>query len=297
MIDFVASRPHYAAHLRPVYDALPRWARGVFGGEGGHVVVVASAADYARARRAYRHVVLMEHGIGQSYAGDPRSADHPSYAGGRGYGTDLAGILAPNAFSAARWKRAYPTVPVIVVGATYDLPAPGGPPTLGLAFHWDSSVCREAGSAWRHYRRGLLRLAEEVPLVVHSHPRAPERAKRMRRMGLEVIDDLFELARRATVFAVDNSSTLYEMAVSRPVIAMDAPWYRRDVYHGLRFWDLIPGPRVADIDELVETARALLRSEPAASRTGREMTVEAVIPYRDGADRAARWLLDWLDAA
>ena len=56
--------------------------------------------------------------------------------------------------------------------------------------------------------------------------------------GIEYADDFDEVLRRADVYACDNSSTLYEFAsTGRPVVVLNAPWYRREANHGLRFWD------------------------------------------------------------
>ena len=112
--------------------------------------------------------------------------------------------------------------------------------------------------------------------------------------GIEWVPELDEVARRATVYAVDNSSTLWELAVARPVIALNAPWYRRRVHHGLRFWDLIPGPQVDDARELEATARRLLyQGETPEERARRCEVVAQVLPRFDGAVVGARLLATW----
>ena len=50
--------------------------------------------------------------------------------------------------------------------------------------------------------------------------------------------DFDEVMERSTLYICDNSSTLYEFAsTGRPVVVLNAPWFRRDIEHGLRFWE------------------------------------------------------------
>ena len=310
--QFLAAEPQYVHHLGPVWAALgadgacwyvteaarPAWA--AHGAEAARwqrtapgPLVVASAQDHSRARRAGSRVVFLEHGCGQTYGGDPRMARHPSYAGGNG--RDGAGlILAPNEMAADRWRSRYPGVPVHVIGATRVLNPPEDPRArlLVVAFHWNGAM-PELRSAWPHYAPHLARLG--LPLALHAHPRAASALSRWaERAGVEFIPDLADVARRATVFAVDNSSTLWEMAVHRPVIALNAPWYRRNVHHGLRFWSHVPGPQVDDAAGLArEAARLLDLGELPEERERRALVVRSVIPHLDGAERAARLIAEW----
>lgn len=288
--NVLATEPQYVQHLRPVFERLV--PRGTFWSAAPSKLtgplLVGSAKDYAIARRhRVETVVLMEHGTGQSYAGDRRLDHHPSYAGGAGYDR-AAAILAPNGYSAARWRASYPSIPVHIIGATRLLPEPSGPPLLVVSFHWSGAI-PEQRNAVGHYRRGLASLG--VPVAGHAHPRFASSARRMfEKVGIPFIADIEEVARRATVYAVDNSSTLWELGLSRPVIALNAPWYRREVRHGLRFWSHVPlsvdGP-----DELAALARLLMSSgEPFGIRETRLSMCRDVIPYLDGARRAARLL-------
>jgi hypothetical protein len=150
-------------------------------------------------------------------------------------------------------------------------------------------------SALGHYRRSLAQLGTTLPVIGHSHPRLASTARAVfERAGIEFVPDLADVARRATVYAVDNSSTLWEMAVARPVIAMNAPWYRRDVSHGLRFWSHIPGADVDDAAALVEAARHLLfDGETPAEQLRRLDVVRQVLPSFAGARAGATLLAEW----
>jgi len=313
-MDFLASEPQYVHHLGPLWQALGReggcWyhgeaARGAWAAVGAQAepwrgtsapLVVASGQDFAKARRAHvERIAFIEHGCGQSYGGDPRTARHSAYAGGDG--RDAASlVLAPNETSAARWRDRYPQMPVHVIGATRLLPPPAQPgtPVLAVAFHW-SSGSREHMSALAHYRPHLAPLGNLLPTIGHAHPRFARVAERVfAQAGIEYVADIEEVARRATVFAVDNSSTLWEMAVHRPVIAMNAPWYRRNVHHGLRFWSHVPGWQVDDGEQLLRVARHLLYvGETGAEWRRRMLITSEVIPRFDGAQVGATLLATW----
>lgn len=312
----LASERQYAHHLLPVHRALPGSAmaagpdarswlvtQGVdaepiprrFPGDA----LVASWSDYGRARRmGARRIAYMEHGCGQSYAGERRTARAPSYAGGDGRdGCSL--ILAPNEHAARRWQERYPEVPVRIIGATRVLTPPEDlrRPTLAIAFHWNGPS-PEQRTALPHYLRDLRSIAERLPVIGTGHPRAARTlARAFDRLGIEWVPDIDEVARRATVYAVDNSSTLWEMGLHRPTIALDAPWYREHIHHGLRFWSHA-GVRVPDAPSLAALAdRLLYGGEEPQERDRRLGIVSEVIPRTDGANIAAGFLTEWAEAA
>lgn len=308
IVDALASAPHYRAHLLPAWEALPPARRGVAVDladlrarhGGGAVALVASARDMGRAwRLRYRRIVMVEHGIGQSY----RGIASPSYPGGPG--REPVGLfLSPNETAAAADRRAYPAARVAVVGdpGLERLPGrePGPRPVLAVSFHWDWSKVPETRSAWPHYEAALRDMAARIPLIGHAHPRAQERLLPLyRRLGIEAVADFGEVCRRADVYAADNTSTLYEFAATgRPVVVLNAPGFRRDVEHGLRFWSAAGvGVNVDDPAELpaaVERALALQPADVAA----REAALGIVYAHRTGAAaRAAAAIEEWLCAS
>ena len=103
-LDMLAFEEHFVDHLAAVLHRLPEdmrgtlivpsrlrgraVMRGVYGSpdivDQSRPVLVASYGDIKNARRlGRRRIAFIEHGIGQSYHGDPKSAGAASYSGGR----------------------------------------------------------------------------------------------------------------------------------------------------------------------------------------------------------------------
>lgn len=226
-------------------------------GDGPTAFVVSIGDTKVGRRLGYRRFVFMEHGAGQSYTGDGSLA-HSSYAGGIDR-EDVSLFLVPNDRSAGQWRRAYPTASVAVVGCPKldDLPArePGPGPVVAISFHWPSFGSPEAGTALGSYISSLRGLRDRYTTIGHAHPKAdwPVRMETVyQRAGIEFVRDFDEVCRRADVYVCDNSSTIFEFAsTGRPVVVLNAPTYRRNVDHGLRFWE------AADVGVQVDRASDL----------------------------------------
>ena len=84
MIVPIAAKKHHRAHILPVARLLGAnedMERRPAGPDD--IAIVASFGDLKSARReGFERIVMMQHGAGQSYGGDHRTARHPSYAGG-----------------------------------------------------------------------------------------------------------------------------------------------------------------------------------------------------------------------
>ncbi len=325
MIHRFASQPHYLAHIDPVWEALPEELRGESWAARPHKwgrplpprqrrpEGLALVAGYADARRlAPAPCVYVEHGAGQSYDGDPKGKSHPCYSGGRGL-QNVRVFLAPNERVADRWRRAYPDAAVEVVGCPrldryhrqdggfgghlQGLPLSAATrPTVALTFHWDAPVCPEARSAWPHYDAALPALvaaarANGWRLLGHGHPRIwPRLRARWAELGIEHTADPDRVLAEADLLVADNTSLMFEAAaVGIPIVVLNAPWYRRDVCHGLRFWDAGDvGLQVDEPSELVATvARAL--ADPPEAADARSRVVMQIYPVLDGraSERAA----------
>lgn len=311
IVDVIATEAHFRDHLAPIRDALPQLVRGrvvtdpeLAGvGRAGRwtVALVASYGDHKRARLlGYERIVRAEHGAGQSYGGDPASADVANYAGGLD-ADDVSLFLVPGPHPAMRWRARY-TAPVAEVGCPKldSLPALDGPPgAIALSFHGNASIgASEADGAFRWYRSLIGRLARRFDLVGHAHPRYAHVVRPwFRRNGVPFVETFAEVCRRASVYAVDNSSTLFEFAATgRPVVVLDGPHYRRDVDHGLRFW-AAAGVGVRAQPATVEDAIARALEDDESDRRGREAALDLVYAYRTGAaERAAAAVMSWLES-
>ncbi len=280
-------------------SAHPRDAAAWLAGREG-LVVTASVNDARLAEKSRRPQVFCEHGAGQTY-----SSRHPSYAGGHSGRSQVRLFLCPNESVAARNRQYYPGAESVVVGcpkldAWHRAPRKqrSDPPVVAISFHWDAaSVCPEARWAYPHYRNHLLPVIrdERWRVVGHGHPRALSALQNAyRRWGLPVLEHFSDVVQQADVYVCDNSSTLYEFAsLNRPVVVLNAPWYRRGVEHGLRFWEAANvGVQVDDPHDLSEAIALALRDAPA-QRRARKAAVALAYAYTDGraAERAAEAIL------
>lgn len=315
-IDALANEEHFAAHVRPVYERLPDDRRGAFFSSRRRLVpsdrptIVSSFGDLRAARAAGRPVVMVEHGAGQTYrGGDGKLLRHTSYAGGRDrYGVILALVPGPAA------RRAYeesgtlsPGVPIVEVGSPkldtiHDgtiAPNLTTPPTVAISFHWDCRVVPETRSSWRRFLPRVLPIANRTDfrIVMHAHPRLrrdvlPVYAKH----ELPFEPSFDRILETASVYVCDNSSTMFEFAsTGRPVVVLNDRIYRRDVEHGLRFWEASAlGPHVRWQDESLEPAITRALSDSPEAREARRAAVALAYARVDGraTDRAVAAILE-----
>lgn len=316
MIDFYASNPWYVDHVAPIWRALPPEARGTF-----HVTTKSAEAarglpnatsdklstsrrplfvvSYGDLRAATMNgrtmIALGQHGAGQSY-----STDHPAYPGGRSQGAASL-FLVPNRHAEMRTRAAYPRARVERTGCPKLDTLPGREPdgqlVVALSFHWDGpAIAPEMRSAWLHYRRALGALTRRYRVIGHAHPKATARvAPWYRASHVELVPSFEDVLRRADVYACDNSSSLFEFAATgRPVVVLNAPWFRRNVEHGLRFWEASGiGVNAEGPHDLAAAVAAAVADAPA-TRAAREAALDLVYdPRTGGAQRSAEVLVDW----
>lgn len=304
-VHVVARAPHLAEHIDPIWLKLPESMRGERlvdthtrapkYWDHRDVVMVASYPDIFCAER-YR-VVYVEHGAGQKYEIPNDKMGAADYYHGGKHPECVIGYIGPRQSVIDAWGR-----PGFAAGAPicdpYQLFAPER--VAAITFHYQPSAARyvpEMGSAFQHYEPHMGRIVEALradgwEVLGHRHPRFNhlrgywEREHGIREASVE------EVRSRASLLIADNTSLMYEMSyLWRAVIALNAPWYRRDVEHGQRFWSQIPGVLVDDADQLIEVI-------PNAADFDALAVNEAVYgkAHSDGNDglRAATWLVAFL---
>jgi hypothetical protein len=311
VIHAYASRPHYFDHLEPIWKALPDELRGesfspIPGNPWGSarpvriphddLVLVASFVDSRKMARAR---------AGQTYDGDERARCHGSYAGGDGHENTVL-FLSPREEIAQRWRDTYYDVPSVAVGCPkLDRYAKGRgvngeAQTVAFSFHWDNPLCPESRSAFGHYRRSLAGIIGALRergwrVLGHGHPREIGHLARVwRELDVPIVMDQDYVMRHAAVLVADNTSALYEAAgIGIPVVCLNAPWYRRDVQHGLRFWDTLPGRQADCADDVIDEIERAVEYR-RGDVLQREAAVSKTYAYRDGSatERAVRAILE-----
>lgn len=291
----MASEPHFFDHLDPVWHALPDEMRGTFwvngqavqprsrqytrrwtGEKVGQVALVCSYYDMVRAREAGMDVVIMEHGIGQTYLG---AAKDQSYIGGSDRDDCLA-VLVPNERGAAIHRRAYPSVPVFVVGCPkldlwLDRPHKN---YVAISFHWAGmKEVPESTNALDYYAHMLPTLDRKFKMLGHAHPRG--RVPVMDAIvscGIPFEREFERVVDKAELYVCDNSSTIYEFAaLDRPVVVLNAPHFRKGVPHGGRFWEWADvGIQVDRPDMLVQAISIALADPPEVAQRRRAIVKE-----------------------
>lgn len=322
LIDCFASLPHYRDHLLPIWRELDR--RGLAGEFftaktelGGAQITGRQAqrtdrpmmcASYSDAVKwQSRPVIYVEHGAGQTYLTDKDSQGLSGYSGGDRL-ENVALFIGPSQTVADRWLARYPGCTAVAVGCPRldrwhqeigrKVPTI---PTVAITFHWDVSVIPETRWARPHYqdRFGELRDAIEGRgwrLLGHGHPREQRAmAEFYGRHGVQWVPDLATVFDTADLLIADNTSALPEFcSLGRPVIWLSAPWYRRDVEHGARFWSWPRGQCQAnDMDELLAVLDRAMEDPPEV-RAARQTMVDSIYLACDG--KAAVRAVDAIEA-
>ena len=314
-VTFYADKPNYVDHLAPIYSAMnghatfevstpalqyycaeqgieARVRRPVRGRSPG-VLVLATvySPGTMRAFGLGKKLVLINHGSGQGWVGNP----HSSYAGGprRGH---FSLILEPGEEPAERDRQACPKSRVVAIGcpkldrwAGYEKPADITQQVIAIGFHMPTMVCPESRGAFAHYKAGLPAVVAWCREQGHEvlgagHPTMWDTLQPFwEGLGVEPVPDWDDVMERATLYVRDQCSTLYEFAsLDKPVVVLNAPWYRRDVEHGLRFWTTADvGVQCDSPEGLIPAIEAAL-ADPPEQQEKRRAAVRRTYAYLDG---------------
>lgn len=296
-MDALITSAHLLPHSLPIWHALDTSVRGrLFVGFDARMnveaskygfdahfgtpppsdtpVLVASGNDLPGIQRA----VLLAHGVEQTYIG----VDHISWAGGSGRENVIL-FVVPHEQAAWANRERYPNTPCAVVGSPHvELlrklpPYPLRDPRIAISTHWESGLVPELRSAFSWYEEEFQRLCMANPdaFVMHGHPRHQDFTEwKAREWGVEFVPSFEKLTQRAWLYVVDSSSTAYEWAaLGRPVVHVNAPWYRAEVEHSLRFWSQSDiGPNVFKPADL-EAALSIAMADPAPIACRRQQIV------------------------
>lgn len=302
-IHALATTPHYREHIEAVWKHLPdslrgeaRWGKGVNDNGWPHDDVV-MVAGYANLSQVPNHrCVYVEHGAGQRYR-DIKPAHQPYYHGSA-HPERVIAYISPRKEVADAWGR-----PAFAAGAPvcdpYPLATDNERPVAAITFHWPAlKICPEAGSSLEHYADALFPLVERLraqgfDVIGHHHPRDELLPRIWRRHGVPIAT-VDQVRRHADLLIADNTSLMYEMCyLNRTVIALNCPEYRRNVNHGLRFWDW-RGMEMDDPERLLRFPfrEYIADSIYAASARHKDAIAAYDKSLSDGNDglRAAAWL-------
>jgi hypothetical protein len=312
--NFLATEPHFLEHLAPTFkavngarfyvanellvraeelgvQALPLQAR-----QDTNITVVAAFGDLKKARANGARVILSEHGAGQSYQG----VQSGSYIGG----ADRRGVIAvlvPGANQANRHRLAHPMIPAYEVGVpkldylhrNLDKANAGiDREKVLISFHWDCKVAPETRSAFRFYKPIIRQMKDDFKITIHGHPRASKEHRAFaEHFKLDYIESFAEAIESNWIYCCDNSSTIFEWAsLQRPVVVLNSHLYRRNINHGMRFWEYADiGAQVDNPSAFPEILRRAMDND-AAYRPRREAIVAELYQATDGqaARRAAQ---------
>lgn len=269
-VDAFAGRPHYHDHIWPIWEALPD--PGTFyvspaakrpgtltkSPPPGGPIIVAGFPDLGRVRG--RPVIFIEHGAGERWG-----SKDPHYAGGPGRDSVVL-FLCPNQGVADANAARYPDAAVVVNGSprlqklaerSVSGKERDGRLRVVVSFHWENQTYPQTRSAWTHFRPYLGSWAADsrIELRGHGHPRWIDKLEvSYAKYGIPTIREFSDVVAWADVYAVDNSSTLFEAsALGIPVVLLEAPWYQQ--FPGsYRFYEHAGiGPMVAEPSTFVDS--------------------------------------------
>lgn len=310
-VHLFATERHYERHVRAVWKHLPDDVRGEeFTGRAAAVrsmpgtdyVMVGSFYDIDRVQR--HRLIYVEHGAGQSYngCGDHALTEAYAHAGSR-HPQRVIAYISPRISIAEAWGRPAFPAGCPALDDLVDRHRTWDEKSAAITFHWNArTVAPEAMSARPHWLDHLHEIVSWLQdygftVIGHGHPRDHDAKGVWDNLEVDFWPNADEVLAHANLLIADNTSLMYEAAALHvPVIALNAPWYREDVHHGLRFWDAVPGLAFSEIDDLIRLDPDEYIFSESATTLGFRAAHAAYDGYAtsDAGAKAARWLVKTL---
>lgn len=129
-----------------------------------------------------------------------------------------------------------------------------------FSWHWECKACPETLGGFEYWKERVAIASERFNVAIHGHPRVQDKTRRFAMDNeIEFIRDFDEVMDRAYLYVCDMSSTIYEFAATdRPVLVLNNPWFRREVNHGMRFWEFsdvgVQCNNKSDLDYCIDAA-------------------------------------------
>lgn len=238
--------------------------------------------------------------VAEGFASHNSGVTHGGYSGGEGRERVVL-FLCPNERVVALNCERYPETPAVAVGSpkldrwhatmttgagekqfprrshkpetSGATPVCATKPVVAFSCHWDCSIVPETRTGFWEFSPALPALMERYEVLGHGHPKGLESFRgTYDTLGIEVVDDFDEVLARADCYICDNSSTMYEWCAvaDRPIVSLRPSFYRREVEHGLRFWEAEPWPVCESAETLpMIVTGALMPDAPFASERSR----------------------------
>lgn len=327
-VDFIAWERHHYKHLRPIWDNISDTFKGIFyiicdadkkedfdvdyneyrikvynGREekylyepilnsvDGFIVTASIFGQCSLLGGVKRPIVCIEHGAGQPYLGMQHYHEERKNI--------YLDILPGNQIKEV-YERRFPITKKAVVGSPvldkwhkdFKLPK-NKKPVVAISFHFDRDTIPETMSAFSYYKDIIPVIAkdERWTLLGHGHPRIIDNIIPLyEEYGIEYEKDFDNIMEKADLYICDNSSTIFEFAsTNRPVVVLNAPWYRKDVEHGLRFWKYANVGIICNTPEELSGCIIKALHDSPEQKNLRQDIVKEVYEYTDGfaAKRAA----------
>lgn len=274
---FFANTRHYIEHLLPIYKAytkekmflVPKELKDasdikpsyynnqrellifLFNLEQSNKDLTYVVASYGNVRTLSQKgfpiikFILIEHGAGQTYI-----SDVPGWKRGSFKGSERIKLyLGTNSYCTEAFEENNPLTQCYTIGCPKTDSIKSEVPNLSrplvvFSWHWDCSSVPETKSGFSYWQGEVLKIHQDdnknFRIAIHGHPRIQDQTILFaRKHNIDFIRTFDSVIKEADIYVVDNSSTIYEFAITtKPVIILNNPFYRRDVNHGLRFWEL-----------------------------------------------------------